>query len=144
LPDWTQRVPYDPSMNRATILGAFVLVLLSGCSSNSKPDEGRSPNSDASVTTPAACTQTTAKATDRAQISKSGIDSACVRVPKGGSFTLLNVDAKAHSFTTTKSSPVQLQVDLKKGSAFPYRFRRAGTYTLEDKASDLTLTIIVN
>ncbi len=130
-------------MSRAAVAGAFALALAVGCSACSPTDDDKEPGPEASGSPAAECTEATATATVRAQISMSGIEPACVKVGKGGSFTLLNADTKAHSLTTTESSPVQLQVDLRKGAAFPYRFTKAGTYTLEDSRSDLVLTIVV-
>ena len=131
-------------MNRAAA-GVLVLATLwafSGCS-GSEDDEGARPDRPAS-SQPEGCTEASAKATERSQISASGIEPSCVKVSKGGSFTLVNADAKAHDFTTSEDSPVQLQVDLKRGAAFPYTFKKAGTYTFAEAESDFAVTVIVN
>jgi len=134
---------YDRRMKRAAAAWLLVLVAVSGCSGTDDGKRSSNPTGSDSPTTTAGCTESSAKAVARAQISKAKIEPACVKVSKGGNFTLLNADAKAHSFTTTPSAPVQLQVDLGKGSAFPFRFKKSGTYTFKEASSDLTLTIIV-
>ena len=121
-----------------------MLLAVSGCSGSDDGKRSSDPTGSGSPTTAAECTEATAKAVARAQISKSKIEPACVKVSKGGDFTLLNADSKRHSFATTSSSPVELQVDLKKGSAFPYRYKKPGTYTFKEPTSDLTLTVFVS
>jgi plastocyanin len=128
-------------MNRAVVTGLLVLTTLAGGSACSSDTE--KPNVDHTTIPAATCTAATATEAARSKISKSTIAPACVKVSKGGSFTLLNADSKAHSFTTTQGAPVPLQVDLKEGAAFPYRFKKVGTYTLKEAKSDLVLTIIV-
>ena len=128
-------------MKLAVVAGAVLLTAAVGVAAYSLLDDDENPPSSSSHS--GECTASSAKAVSRAQISKSGLAPTCVKVAMGGSYTLVNADARAHSFTTSKASPVQLQVDLKKGAAFPYRFTMAGTYALTDAKSDLTLTIIV-
>jgi plastocyanin len=131
-------------MNRAAVAGGIVLTVLlggSGCSGSEDSTKADQPDSNGPG---AGCTEATAESATRAEISRSGIEPSCVKVSKGGAFTLLNSDAKAHDFTTSESSPVQLRVELKKGAAFPYTFNKAGTYTLTDASSDLALTVIVD
>ena len=121
-----------------------MLVAVAGCSGDDDGKNSSDPTGSDSPTTAAECTEANAKAVDRAQISKAKLEPACVKLRKGAAFTLINVDTKRHSFTTTPSSPVELQVDLKKGSAFPYRYKKPGTYTFEEASSDLTLTVFVS
>ena len=131
-------------MKRAAAAGLLMLVAVSGCSGSDDGKKSSNPTGSGSPTTAADCTEATAETVDRAQISKAKIEPACVKLSKGGDFTLLNADTKAHSLSTTASSPVDLQVDLRKGAAFPYRFKKAGTYTFEEASSDLTLTVLVS
>ena len=128
-------------MKVAVVAGAVLLVAAVGVAAHALLDDDNGASSNVSQS--GTCTASSAKAVSRSQISKSGLAPTCVKLAKGGSFTLVNADAHAHNFTTSKASPVQLQVDLKKGAAFPYRFSKVGTYTLTDAKSDLTLTIIV-
>jgi plastocyanin len=129
-------------MKLAVVAGTVLLVAAVGLAAvHYLSDDDKKPASSGSHG--AACTAGSAKAVSRAQISESGLAPTCVKLPKGGSFTLVNADAHTHNFSTSKASPVQLQVDLKKGAAFPYRFTKLGTYTLTDAKSHLVLTVIV-
>lgn len=127
-------------MKPAVVAGAVLLVAAVGVAAHSLLDDDKEPSSSSTSTR---CTASSAKAVSRSQISGSGLAPSCVKLTKGASFTLVNASSHAHSFTTSKASPVQLQVDLKKGAAFPYRFAKVGTYTLTDAKSDLSLTVIV-
>lgn len=131
-------------MERAVVAGLVVLVGLSGCSAGSTSVDRTKSGPTRAASSATECTAATARATDRAQIRQSAIEPACVRVRKGRSFTLLNSDTRSHALTTTGSSPVHLQVDLRKAAAFPYRFGKVGTYTFQDAGSHLTLTVIVS
>jgi plastocyanin len=131
-------------MDRVAVAGMIVLAVLLGASACSGSDGSKKALRTDSSSPGAQCSKATAQASTRAEIAESGIEPSCVKVRKGGDFTLLNSDAKAHDFTTTESSPVQLQVDLEKGAAFPYTFEKSGTYTLTEASSDLALTIIVD
>ena len=128
-------------MKRTVALSAVLLVALAGCSSSEehkKPGGGSTTSSSAK-----GCTASAAKDAARVTITKAGLDRTCVKVARKKSFTLVNADATAHDFSTKKGAPSPLRVQLKKGASFPYRFTKAGTYTLDDAKSDLVLTIIV-
>lgn len=124
-------------------MGLLLLVAFSGCSGSDDGKKSSNPTGSDSPTS-AECTEASAQAVDRAQISKAKVEPACVKLKKGASFTLLNADARRHSFATSPSSPVELQVDLKQGSAFPYRYNKPGTYTFKEASTDLTFTVLVS
>ena len=131
-------------MTRAALGGLLLLAVLSGCSGSDDGDPSADPSISGSPEPAAPCTEARAEAVERAQISRSKVEPSCVKLAKGSDFTLLNADAKDHSLSTTPDSPVQLQVDLRKDAAFPYKFTKVGTYTLTEASTALTLTIIVS
>ena len=128
-------------MKPAVVAGAVLLVAAVGVGAHSLLQDDDKPTSSRSH--PLACTAADATSASRVTISHHGLDLSCVAVARKAGFTLLNVDAKLHDFSTTQGAPAPLRVELKKGAAFPYRFTKAGTYRLEDTKSDLVLTVIV-